>query len=70
MEKGIEPRRLAVIGVGEYRPVADNATVAGRNRNRRVVIVIPSVRTDSKAANDTANASISTPTIDDVPVAK
>ncbi|WP_340674577.1 flagellar motor protein MotD [Paraperlucidibaca sp.] len=70
MEKGIEPTRLAVIGVGEYRPVADNATEAGRNRNRRVVIVIPSLRTDSKAANDAANASLSTPTIDDVPTPK
>lgn len=70
MEKGIKPTRLAVIGVGEYRPVADNATEAGRNRNRRVVIVIPSLRTESKAANDTASASISTPTIDNVPVAK
>lgn len=70
MEKGIKPTRLAVIGVGEYRPVADNTTEAGRNRNRRVVIVIPSLRTDSKAASDTANASISTPTIDDVPVVK
>ena len=70
MEKGIKPTRLAVIGVGEYRPVADNTTEAGRNRNRRVVIVIPSLRTDSKAASDTANASISTSTIDDVPVVK
>lgn len=67
MEKGINPQRLAVIGVGEYRPVADNSTEAGRNRNRRVVLVIPSVRVDSKAASDTADASISTPTVDQAP---
>ncbi len=70
MEKGIAPQRLAVIGVGEYRPVADNASAQGRNRNRRVVLVIPSVRVDSKAANDTAGASISTPTLDQPPAAQ
>jgi chemotaxis protein MotB len=37
---GIEVVRLAAIGLGEYRPVADNDTAAGRNRNRRVVVVI------------------------------
>lgn len=39
-ENGVEPTRLAAIGLGEYRPVADNETPEGRNRNRRVVIVI------------------------------
>ena len=37
---GIEPERLAAIGMGEHRPVADNETVAGRNQNRRVLIVV------------------------------
>jgi chemotaxis protein MotB len=37
---GVEPRRMASIGFGEYRPMADNSTPEGRNRNRRVVIVI------------------------------
>ncbi|QOC21183.1 flagellar motor protein MotD [Wenzhouxiangella sp. AB-CW3] len=37
---GIEPNRLAALGLGEYRPVADNETVEGRNRNRRVVVII------------------------------
>jgi len=37
---GIEPIRLAAIGLGEHRPVDDNETAEGRNRNRRVVIVI------------------------------
>lgn len=39
-DAGIEPIRLAAIGLGEHRPVADNETPEGRNRNRRVVIVI------------------------------
>lgn len=37
---GVAPQRLAVIGWGAYRPVASNATAAGRNANRRVQILI------------------------------
>jgi chemotaxis protein MotB len=40
MERGIDPTRLSVIGLGEFRPIADNASDAGRNMNRRVLIVI------------------------------
>jgi chemotaxis protein MotB len=39
-ETGLQPARLAVIGLGEYRPAQDNATAEGRNANRRVVLVI------------------------------
>lgn len=38
--EGIEPVRLAVVGYGEHQPVADNATIEGRNANRRVLLVI------------------------------
>jgi chemotaxis protein MotB len=37
---GIDPARLAVIGLGEHRPVQSNATAEGRNANRRVLLVI------------------------------
>jgi chemotaxis protein MotB len=37
---GISPSRLSVLGFGEFRPSESNDTVAGRNANRRVVIVI------------------------------
>ena len=37
---GVDPSRLAAIGFGEHRPVADNTTADGRARNRRVVLVI------------------------------
>ncbi len=37
---GIDPRRLAAIGYAEYRPIADNATAAGRQKNRRVSLLI------------------------------
>ena len=48
--RDIEPARLAVIGLGEYRPVKSNTTSEGRNANRRVVIVILSPDANSDAA--------------------
>ncbi|MCB9758148.1 MAG: OmpA family protein [Candidatus Omnitrophica bacterium] len=39
-EQGLDPNRLSATGYGEYRPVADNSTSAGRQKNRRVEIVI------------------------------
>jgi len=39
-ENGMDPRRLAVIGLGEYRPAQSNDTEQGRNINRRVLLVI------------------------------
>jgi len=39
---GINPERLAAVGYGEHHPVEDNRTPEGRERNRRVVIVIQS----------------------------
>jgi len=39
---GVQPKRLAAIGYGEFRPVASNDTADGRARNRRVVLVIMS----------------------------
>lgn len=37
---GVAPDRLAVIGFGDQRPIASNATATGREANRRVVVVI------------------------------
>jgi chemotaxis protein MotB len=39
-QTGIDRERMMVVGFGENRPVADNATVEGRNANRRVIIVV------------------------------
>lgn len=38
--EGLNPRQLTAIGYGEYRPVAANDSVEGRQKNRRVEIVI------------------------------
>ena len=40
MARGVEPRRMTVLGLSEYHPVADNVDDQGRNRNRRVVVVV------------------------------
>jgi chemotaxis protein MotB len=36
----VDPRRMAAVGYGEYQPVARNDVPEGRQRNRRVVLLI------------------------------
>jgi chemotaxis protein MotB len=43
---GVDPRRLAAVGYGEFRPIADNVTEDGRRANRRVSLVIGAVTGD------------------------
>lgn len=38
--KGVQPQRLSAIGYGEYRPIEENNTRKGRQRNRRVSLII------------------------------
>jgi chemotaxis protein MotB len=42
-EKGLPPERFAVVGYGEYRPVAPNDTEENRAKNRRIEIIISRV---------------------------
>lgn len=37
---GVNPSRLTAAGRGEYNPIADNTTAAGKQRNRRTQIII------------------------------
>lgn len=37
---GVDPSRLSAAGRGEYRPIADNSTDSGRQRNRRTEIIV------------------------------
>lgn len=39
-EEGVDPKRMQAIGYGQHRPLADNATIEGRNTNRRVNLVV------------------------------
>lgn len=62
---GLDPARLAVIGLGEYRPIDSNETPAGRNANRRVLLVVlgGGVPEDILNAVSPASASVATATV-------
>jgi outer membrane protein OmpA-like peptidoglycan-associated protein len=40
IERGVDEQRLTAIGIGAARPIADNATSAGRRKNRRVEVYV------------------------------
>ncbi|MEO8019909.1 MAG: flagellar motor protein MotD [Pseudomonadota bacterium] len=48
---GVAANRLSVIGLGEWHPTHPNDTAAGRNANRRVLLVILSGAADSPDNN-------------------
>lgn len=50
--EGMPPERIAATGFGEFHPIADNATAAGRNKNRRVEIFLHLNRDDLKQQPD------------------
>jgi chemotaxis protein MotB len=61
IDSGVDPHRLAITGLGEYQPEASNATEDGRNKNRRVKLIVmgggdsdavpPGAATDAIAQN-------------------
>ncbi len=51
VRQGVAPERLQARGYGAGRPLADNATVSGRAKNRRVVFVIVETRRHPSAAS-------------------
>jgi chemotaxis protein MotB len=40
VDTGIDPHRLAIAGRGEFQPETSNATEEGRNKNRRVKLIV------------------------------
>lgn len=48
----LNPERLSAIGYGEYRPVASNDIAAGRQKNRRVeIVIIPKLAKERELEN-------------------
>lgn len=39
-EENLNPEKVSIVGYAEYKPIADNETLEGRSKNRRVDIVI------------------------------
>lgn len=37
---GVKPQRMSAVGYGEFKPIANNDTAAGRRKNRRVKIIV------------------------------
>ncbi len=65
---GVDPERLGIVGWGQYHPAADNTSADGRNRNRRVLVVVLSDKatprrfyTNSNQINQTADADTNVP---------
>jgi chemotaxis protein MotB len=40
---GIDPKRISTMGFGEYRPIDTNDTAKGRQKNRRVEIILGNI---------------------------
>ena len=54
-DSGFDPRKISVLGYGQYRPIADNATPEGRRMNRRVDLVVVSTTPRSLACHRSAS---------------
>jgi chemotaxis protein MotB len=57
-ERGVDDRRMAVIGLSATRPVGDNRTAEGRRANRRVIVVVlahPEQALDTQRSLDAAS---------------
>ena len=68
MEEGVAPPRLAVIGLGEYRPAQPNNTPEGRNANRRVLLVILGVDQNPEGdPSESLSNGLEAPTPSDAP---
>lgn len=47
----VDPDRMAAIGYGEHRPTASNANDSGRQKNRRVALIIKTLSSERKSGD-------------------
>jgi chemotaxis protein MotB len=45
------PNELSAVGYGEFHPISDNSTIEGKQKNRRVDIVILNSQTGQQETN-------------------
>ena len=55
-KSGVDPLRMQVLGLGEFRPVAPNTSLEGRNSNRRVLIVVMESKASAEGADPAEKA--------------
>jgi chemotaxis protein MotB len=53
----VSARRMAMVGYADQRPVASNASEAGRSQNRRVEVVVLAARVDGTTPSPVAKAA-------------
>lgn len=58
INEGIAPTRLSAVGYGEFHPIADNSSEAGRFQNRRVVVLLMSHAFARYGADDEERAKL------------
>ena len=62
MDAGVAPGRMSVVGLAEFQPLADNQTADGRDRNRRVNVVVLAGPGDQLPPDTGAAAETAQPT--------